>query len=70
MFKSCFPASNIESDEELEQRKTWYALGMRDVMDAHPDKVFVVMSQPRTSAPAAATSESLRRRGRGHLRIS
>jgi len=45
VFKSCFPASNIESDEELEQRKTWY-LGMRDVMDAQPDKVFVVMSQP------------------------
>lgn len=59
VFKSCFPASNIESDEELEQRKEWY-LGMRDVMDAHPDKVFVVMSQPPLH-PAATTPEAAAR---------
>ncbi len=44
-FKSCYPASDIESDTELETRKAWY-LAMRDVFDQHPDKVFVVMSQP------------------------
>ncbi len=59
VFKSCFPASNIESDAELEQRKEWY-LGIRDVMDAHPDKVFVVMSQPPLH-PAATTPEAAAR---------
>ncbi len=59
VFKSCFPASNIESDEELQQRKDWY-LGIRDVMDAHPDKVFVVMSQPPLH-PAATTPEAAAR---------
>ena len=55
VFKSCFPASDITSDAELQQRKDWY-LGMRDVMDAHPDRVFVVMSQPPLN-PAATTPE-------------
>jgi hypothetical protein len=44
-FKSCFPASDIVNDEQLEQRKAWY-LDMRDVMDRHPDKLFVVVTQP------------------------
>lgn len=44
-FKSCFPASDISSDAEIAQRQQWY-LDMRDVFDAHPEKVFVVMSQP------------------------
>jgi hypothetical protein len=44
-FKSCFPASDIQSDEQLAQRKQWY-LGIRDVMDKHPDKLFIVVTQP------------------------
>ncbi len=44
-FKSCFPASHIASDAELAQRKQWY-LEMRDFFDQHPEKVFVVVSQP------------------------
>lgn len=44
-FKSCYPASRILSDTELATRKQWY-LEMRDVFDQHPDKVFVVVSQP------------------------
>ncbi len=59
VFKSCFPASNIVSDEQLEQDKVWY-LGMRDVMDAHPDRVFVVMSPPPLN-PAATTPEAAAR---------
>ena len=54
-FKSCFPTSDIRSDEQLEQYKTWY-LGMRDVMDQHPDKVFIVMSQPPLN-PASTNPE-------------
>lgn len=45
IFKSCYPASDIISDEQMQQRKDWY-LQMRDVMDRHPDKVFVVVTQP------------------------
>lgn len=59
VFKSCFPASNIVSDEQLEQYKDWY-LGMRDTMDAHPDRVFVVMSPPPLN-PVATTSEAATR---------
>lgn len=44
-FKSCFPASDIQDDETLNQYKQWY-LAMRAVFDTHPDKIFVVMSQP------------------------
>jgi hypothetical protein len=56
-FKSCFPASQIDTDAELAEYKAWY-LGMRDVMDAHPDHVFIVMSppplHPAVTDPAAA----------------
>lgn len=55
VFKSCFPASNITSDDQLQQYKNWY-LGMRAVMDAHPDRVFVVMSPPPLH-PAETTPE-------------
>lgn len=44
-FKSCYPASAITSDAMLDQYKTWY-LEIRDVLDQHPDKEFLVMSQP------------------------
>ncbi|MDO9693434.1 MAG: hypothetical protein Q7W56_01740 [Candidatus Latescibacteria bacterium] len=44
-FKSCYPASDVGSDAELAQYKAWY-LAMRDVFDEHPDKIFVVISQP------------------------
>jgi len=57
-FKSCFPISQITSDEQLAQYKAYY-LAMRDVMDQHPDRVFIVMSPPPlnpvgTDAGAAA----------------
>lgn len=57
-FKSCFPASNIQSDGELDQRKTYY-LKIRDVIDQHPDKLFILITQPPLNpgetTPAAAT---------------
>ncbi len=55
IFKSCFPASNIASDGQLEQYKTWY-LGMRDVMDRYPDHIFIVVTPPPLN-PAATTPE-------------
>lgn len=59
VFKSCFPASQIESDDQLALYKAYY-LNMRDVMDAHPDRVFVVMSPPPLN-PAATDSEAAAR---------
>ncbi len=44
-FKSCYPASDIDSSSMLQQYKDWY-LAMRDVFDDHPQHTFVVMSQP------------------------
>lgn len=54
-FKSCFPASNITSDEQLEQYKTWY-LRMREVMDRYPDHIFIVVTPPPLN-PTATTPE-------------
>ena len=44
-FKSCFPTSNIGSDEQLAEYKSYY-LAMRDRMDEYPDKVFIAVTQP------------------------
>lgn len=57
-FKSCFTASEIPDNATLQQYQTWY-LEMRDYFDAHPEKLFVVMSMPpqhrlaTTATPAA-----------------
>lgn len=55
VFKSCYSGSNITSDEQLEQFKAWY-LEMRDVMDRHPDHLFVVVTPPPLN-PSATTPE-------------
>lgn len=44
-FKSCYPASDIGSDAELEQYKTWY-LEMRDFFDTQPGTIFIAMTMP------------------------
>jgi hypothetical protein len=45
IFKSCFPSSNIDSDERLEDYHRYY-LSIRDVMDQHPDKIFIPWTTP------------------------
>lgn len=45
LFKSCFPASNIYDEEMLETYREYY-LDMRDVMDQHPDKLFIPFTPP------------------------
>ncbi len=59
LFKSCFPVSNIRSDEQLEQYKQWY-LAMREVMDDHPDHLFIVLTPPPLN-PSATTPEAAAR---------
>lgn len=61
-FKSCFPVSNITSDEQLETYKTHY-LSMRDVMDRHPDRIFIILTPPplnpsQTDPDAAARARA------------
>jgi len=61
-FKSCFPVNHIASDEQLETYKAHY-LGMRDVIDRHPDRVFIVVTPPplnpaETNAGAATRARA------------
>jgi hypothetical protein len=58
-FKSCYPTSNIGSDEQLNEFKGYY-LGARDTMDKYPDKVFVVVTQP-PQVPGNTDADEARR---------
>jgi hypothetical protein len=58
-FKSCFPNSAIQSEEKQAQFRAWY-LGMRDVMDKHPDRIFVVVTSPPLH-PLATDADDARR---------
>ncbi len=44
-FKSCYTASAITSDAQLADYQRWYG-EMAQVFDAHPDRLFVVLSPP------------------------
>jgi len=44
-FKSCFPVSNIESDAQLAEYRSYY-LSIRDRMDQYPNNIFIVVTQP------------------------
>jgi hypothetical protein len=61
VFKSCYPASAINSEAELAQYKTWY-FGMRDVFDLHPERTFVVMSPPPLHRVATNAADAARAR--------
>jgi len=56
-FKSCFPASAIPDLATLNQYKQWYR-EMRNYFDAHPEKVFVVMSTPPLHRLSTNTTEA------------
>ncbi len=45
LFKSCFPASAIGTDEDLEKSKAYYRQ-MLGTIDQQPDKVFILLTQP------------------------
>jgi len=45
VFKSCYPVSNIQSDAQLAEYKTYY-LSIRSRMDQYPDKIFIVVTPP------------------------
>jgi hypothetical protein len=58
-FKSCFPTSNIHSDDHLAELKSYY-LSVRDRMDEYPDKLFIVVTQP-PQVPGASDQDEARR---------
>jgi hypothetical protein len=58
-FKSCFPASNIASDERLQDYRRYY-LSIRDVADQHRDRIFIVVTPPPLN-PAATDAETAAR---------
>lgn len=45
VFKSCFPASAIGDEDQLNQYRTWF-LAMRDYFDLHPEKLFIPCTTP------------------------
>lgn len=58
IFKSCFPTSDIQDDDQLENYRTYF-LSIRDVIDKYPDKLFIAFTTPplvpgSTSPEAAA----------------
>jgi hypothetical protein len=57
--KSCFPNSAVMSDEMQEQFQDWY-LQMRDAMDQHPDRIFIIVTTPPLH-PLATTSDEAQR---------
>jgi hypothetical protein len=58
-FKSCYPASNIVSDEHLAEVQSYY-LSIRDRMDGYPNMVFVIVTQP-PQVPGGSDPEEARR---------
>ena len=63
IIKSCFPNSNIRSQERLAQLKAWY-LEIRSRMDQYPGKVFILFTPPplnpaETSLEAAVRARAL-----------
>jgi hypothetical protein len=59
IFKSCFPASNIVDDAMFQQYQAYY-LDMRDMMDQHPDRLFILFTTPPL-VPNATTPENAAR---------
>jgi hypothetical protein len=55
VLKSCYPVSYIYNDAKLKEYQEYY-LGIRDVMDQHPEKLFIILTQPPLN-PAATDAE-------------
>ncbi|MDH4135794.1 MAG: hypothetical protein OEW09_03625, partial [Anaerolineae bacterium] len=60
-FKSCFPASNVTSDEQLAQYKVYYRQ-IREVMDRYPNRIFIVVTPPPLNPVATDVETAARAR--------
>ena len=61
VFKTCYPTSNIKSDEILARIKAHY-LSIRDVIDQHPGKLFIVLTQPPLNPAETDRAAAIRAR--------
>jgi len=61
VFKSCFPNSAIKSDRMREDFQAWY-LDIRDVVDQHPDRIFILVTSPPLHPLATNPDEAARAR--------
>lgn len=62
VLKSCFrPTNNIRSEEQLEQYKIWY-LEIRDEMDQHTEKVYIIVTPPPLNPAETNPEEAARAR--------
>lgn len=59
LFKSCFPASYIYDDSVFDAYQDYY-LSIREVMDQHPDKVFIPFTPPPLAADATDPESAAR----------
>jgi hypothetical protein len=55
VLKSCYPVSYIDDDAKLGEYQHYY-LGIREVMDRHPEKLFIILTQPPLN-PATTDAE-------------
>jgi hypothetical protein len=60
-FKSCYPVSDIQSDDQLTEYKSYY-LSIRDRMDHYPHKIFIVLTPPPQVAAYTDTQAAARAR--------
>lgn len=61
IVKSCYPNSAVKNDAMLAQFQTYYRQ-MRDVMDAHPDHLFIIMTSPPLHPLATTPADAQRAR--------
>jgi len=61
IFKSCFPSSNIDSDAMFQEYQRYF-LSMRDVMDQHPDTLFIPFTTPPLVPNETSTENAARAR--------
>ncbi|MCA9924121.1 MAG: hypothetical protein KC421_17215 [Anaerolineales bacterium] len=61
IVKSCYPNSAVKDEAMQQQFQAWYEQ-MRDVIDAHPDKLFIIMTSPPLHPLATTAEEATRAR--------
>jgi len=61
LLKSCFPVSNIWDDARLAELQGYY-LTIRERMDQHPEKLFIILTQPPQVPADSNRDESARAR--------
>jgi hypothetical protein len=59
IFKSCYPNNAISSEEQLAQDREYYS-DIGRVIDAHPDKLFILVTTPPLTPAETNQEEAIR----------